>query len=198
MTVVPSATDVRSDRFLEEVLAATASPSRLECCIQCGTCAGSCPSAADMDVGPQRLFAMIRAGMRDTVLRSSTPWMCIDCHTCVVRCPQDVQIPEIMLGLKALAERAGVVRRTPAIDFSRTFVGNIHRYGRSYEVGLVARHYLRHYPLRLPAMAPVGIEMLAKGRMRLGIQRIRGRAQLRAILDRAGELEAGGGTEAAS
>jgi heterodisulfide reductase subunit C len=143
-----------------------------------------------MDHGPQRLFAMVRAGMRDAVLRSNTPWMCIACQTCVVRCPQKVQIPEVMLGLKALAEREGMVRSSTAIDFSRTFVNNIHRFGRSYEVGLVAWHYLRHYPMRLPAMAPVGIGMLAKGRMRMRVHRIRGRRELRAILARATELEA--------
>jgi heterodisulfide reductase subunit C len=180
---------VRAD-FLHEVLASTSTDSRLEHCIQCGTCAGSCPSAVDMDFGPRLLFAMIRAGMRDTVLHSNTPWMCIACQTCVVRCPQEVQIPEVMLGLKAMAERAGVVRSSTAVDFARTFVNNIHRFGRSYEVGLVAWHYLRHYPLRLPAMAPVGIGMLAKGRMPLGVHRIRGRRQLRAILARAAELEA--------
>ena len=32
-------------RFLEEVSLRTAGVSRLEMCIQCGTCGGSCPSA---------------------------------------------------------------------------------------------------------------------------------------------------------
>lgn len=188
-TAAPPDIGVRAD-FLHEVLASTATASRLEHCIQCGTCAGSCPSAADMDYGPRMLFAMVRAGMRDAVLHSTTPWMCIACQTCVVRCPQEIQIPEVMLGLKAMAEREGIVRSSTAVDFSRTFVNNIHRFGRSYEVGLVAWHYLRHYPLRLPAMAPVGIGMLVKGRMSLGVHRIRGRRQLCAILARAAELEA--------
>jgi heterodisulfide reductase subunit C len=65
--------------FLEEVVRATASASRLQMCIQCGTCGGSCPSAADMDHTPRMLFAMVRAGMRDAVLRSDTPWMCVSC-----------------------------------------------------------------------------------------------------------------------
>jgi hypothetical protein len=57
-------------------------------------------------------------------------------------------------------------------------------------VGLVARHYLRHYVTRLPGMAPVGIEMLLKGRMGLTPHRIRDIKGLRAILARAAELEA--------
>jgi heterodisulfide reductase subunit C len=58
-------------RFLEEVSAATAGVSRLEMCIQCGTCGGSCPPAADMDHTPRALFAMIRAGMREEALSSN-------------------------------------------------------------------------------------------------------------------------------
>ena len=58
--------------LMHEVAEATAGVSHLEMCIQCGTCGGSCPSAADMDHTPRMLFAMLRAGMRDEVLRSNT------------------------------------------------------------------------------------------------------------------------------
>ncbi len=176
-------------RFLSEVTRAAATATRLELCIQCGTCGGSCPSAMDMDHTPRQLFAMVRAGMRDEVLRSNTPWMCLTCNLCVVRCPQEIRIPDVMAVLKSIADREGTTPGSAAPDFSRTFVSNIHRYGRSYEIGLVARHYLRHYPLRLPGMAPAGLSMLAKGRMGFAIHRIRGVKELNAILDRAAELE---------
>lgn len=182
----PSAVD-----FLHEVMTATPIETRVELCIQCGTCGGSCPSAADMDHTPRMIFAMMRAGLRAQVLRSNTPWMCVACQTCAVRCPQEIRIPDVMSTLKALAEDAGVAPSTTAPAFSRTFVSNIHRFGRSYEVGLVALHYLRHYPLRLPAMAPVGVSMLASGRMGFGVHRIRQMRQLTAILRRAEALEAG-------
>ncbi len=186
----PAPARVSGGAFLSEVTAAAATPTRLELCIQCGTCGGSCPSAADMEHTPRQLFAMVRAGMRDAVLHSNTPWMCVSCHLCAIRCPQEIRIPDVMGVLKALADREGTTPGSAAPDFSRTFVSNIHRYGRSYEIGLVARHYLRHYPLRLPGMAPAGISMLAKGRMGFGIHRIANVDQLNAILDRAGELEA--------
>ena len=179
--------------FLGEVTAATAGDSRLQMCIQCGTCGGSCPSAADMDHTPRMLFAMIRAGMRDAALRSNTPWMCVGCYFCSVRCPQEVHIPDVMYALKAIATREKVTPDSAAPDFSRLFVDNIHHYGRSYEMGLVARHYLRHNPLRLPGMAPMGIGMISKGRIGFAPHRIKGAAGLRAILDRAGELEAAAG-----
>jgi heterodisulfide reductase subunit C len=142
-----------------------------------------------MDHTPRMLFAMIRAGLRDEVLRSSTPWMCVSCYFCAVRCPQEVHIPDVMYAVKAIATRDGHMPDATAPDFSRTFVANIHRYGRSYEVGLAAKHYLRHYPLRLPGMAPMGIAMVTKGRMGFTPHRIRGVEGLRAILARAGEID---------
>ena len=175
--------------FLDEVAAASATEPRLRHCIQCGTCGGSCPSAADMDRTPRELFAMIRAGMRDEVLASNTPWMCVSCNFCAVRCPQEIHITDVMYALRSIAARDGRPPVSAAPGFSRTFVSNVRRFGRSYEVGLVVRHYLRHFPMRIPAMAPIGVGMLAAGRMGLVPHRIRGARGLRAILDRAAELE---------
>jgi heterodisulfide reductase subunit C len=179
-------------RLLEEVSAATAGVSRLEMCIQCGTCGGSCPSAADMDHTPRQLFAMVRAGMRDVVLASNTPWFCVSCYHCVVRCPQDVHIPDVMYTLKSMAirERQYKPKDAAAAGFSQTFVGFVEAYGRSFELGLAARHYLSHFPLRLPGMAPMGWGLLSHGRMDLRPRRIEGIEQLQAILARARELEA--------
>lgn len=176
--------------FLAEVSSAAGGQSRLQMCIQCGTCGGSCPSAADMDHTPRMLFAMIRAGMRDAVLASNTPWMCVSCHFCVVRCPQDVHITDVMYALKGIAAKAGSSPDSKAPEFSRVFVENIATYGRSFEVGLVARHYLRHQFRRLPSMAPMGMGMFTRGRIGLMPKRIRGVDGLRAILDRAEALEA--------
>jgi heterodisulfide reductase subunit C len=115
--------------------------------------------------------------------------MCVSCYFCAVRCPQEVHIPDVMYALKSIAAREGRYPDSTAPDFSRTFVANVRRFGRSYEVGLVAQHYLRHFPLRIPGMAPAGMGMVASGRMGLLPHRIRGLRGLRAILDRAAELE---------
>ena len=189
LPMAPTRPAARTRSLLEEVSDAAGRTSRLEMCIQCGTCGGSCPSAADMNHTPRMLFAMIRAGMRDQVLDSNTPWMCVSCYFCAVRCPQDVHIPDVMYALTAIATRAGRYPDSTAPDFSRTFVENIHTYGRSFEVGLIARHYLRHYVTRLPGVAPMGLGMLSKGRLGFRPKHIRDLDGLRAILDRAGELE---------
>ncbi len=197
MTALPLRHDGGVDRgpadrsFLAEIVAAVPGDPRLDRCIQCGTCGGSCPSGADMDHSPRALFALIRAGERERVLRSSTPWVCVSCYFCAVRCPQEIHIPDVMVALRAISDRERLAPSRTGASFSRTFMASVRRFGRSYEVGLVAIHYLRHFPLRVPAMAPAGLGMLASGRMGLVPHRIRDARGLRAILDRAEALEAG-------
>jgi heterodisulfide reductase subunit C len=179
--------------LLDEVSARTAGVSRLEMCIQCGTCGGSCPSAADMDHTPRMLFAMLRAGMREDALKSNTPWICVSCYHCVVRCPQNVHIADVMYTLKSMAIGAKLFQDSTASDFSQTFVDMVEEYGRGFEFGLATRHYLKHFPLRLPGMVPMGLGLLSKKRMAITPNRIKGIKQLTAILDRAKELEADNG-----
>jgi heterodisulfide reductase subunit C len=176
--------------LLEEVASRTAGVSRLEMCIQCGTCGGSCPSAAAMDHTPRMLFAMLRAGMREAALKSNTFWVCVSCYHCVVRCPQNVHIADVMYTLKSMAIQAKLFQSSTAPDFSQTFVDMVEEYGRSFELGLASRHYLKHFPLRLPNMAPMGMGMLSRKRMSLLPKRIQHLEQLKAILKRAKELEA--------
>lgn len=176
--------------LLDEVSRRTAGVSRLEMCIQCGTCGGSCPSAADMDHTPRMLFAMLRAGMRKDALMSNTPWICVSCYHCVVRCPQNVHIADVMYTLKGMAIEAKLYRDSTAPDFSQTFVDMVEEYGRSFEFGLATRHYIKHFPLRLPSMAPMGFGMLTKQRMSMTPKRIKGINQLKTILKKAKEVEA--------
>jgi len=175
--------------FLEEVSEATAGESRLDMCIQCGTCGGSCPSGADMDHTPRQLFAMIRAGMREEVLRSNTPWMCVSCYYCTVRCPQEIQITDVMYTLKNMAIQSKLFKEATAPDFSQTFIGMVENFGRSFELGLASVHYLKHFPLRLPGMMPMIVGLLSRKRIVLAPHRIEGMDQLKTILARAKELE---------
>ncbi len=189
-TVVSSPPPVEDMNLLHEVAKRTAGDSRLEMCIQCGTCGGSCPSAAAMDHTPRLLFAMLRAGMRDEVMKSNTFWVCVSCYHCVVRCPQEVHITDVMYTLKSMAIEAKLYQDATAADFSQTFIGMVEEFGRSFELGLATQHYLKHFPLRLPGMAPMGMGMISRKRMTLVPKRIKNVRQLKAILKRAKELEA--------
>ena len=145
-----------------------------------------------MDHTPRALFAMINAGMKKEVLSSNTPWYCVSCYYCTVRCPQQIRITDLMYSLKRMAIKEGLYQEssTPAASaFSGTFIDFVEGYGRSFEVGLATRYYLRHNPLGMVKMAAsMGIGMFLKGRMDLTPTRIKDIKGLKAILNKAKEL----------
>jgi heterodisulfide reductase subunit C len=191
----PSAGPVANEdlSLLNEVALRTPGDSHLEMCIQCGTCGGSCPSASAMDHTPRAIFAMLRAGMRDDVMKSNTPWMCVSCYYCTVRCPQDIHITDVMYTLKNMALKTKMVQDSTASDFSRTFISYVKNYGRSFEIGLAGIQNVTHLRLatRLPNMIPMALGMLLKkGMSPIPPKRIKGMNDLKKILKRAEELEA--------
>ena len=175
--------------FHREVEERTPGRTRLERCIQCGSCGGSCPVAQDMDYTPRKVFAMIRAGMEEEVLKSNTPFYCVSCYTCTVRCPQDIHITDIMYTLKNLAIEKGMSRVNSAKHFSQTFIGYVETNGRSFEFGLATRQSLRHMPMGMLGTAAVGLGMLTKNRLGMSPNKIENIEQLQAILHKAKELE---------
>jgi heterodisulfide reductase subunit C len=179
--------------LLQEVDLRTPGKSQIEMCIQCGTCGGSCPSASAMDHTPRAIFALLRAGLREEVMQSNTPWMCVSCYYCTVRCPQEIHITDVMYTLKNMALEFGRIKDETASDFSKTFISYVENYGRSFEIGLAGIHSLTHARLaaRLPNMVPMAVGMLTKkGMSPMPPRRIKGIASLKKILKRANELEA--------
>ena len=186
-----SATTARAPTFQDEVVVRTPGEPHLERCIQCGTCGGSCPSGADMEHTPRGLFALIHAGMKNQVLRSNTPWYCVSCYYCTVRCPQQIHITDLMYTLKRMAIDEGFYTESTARDapdFSKTFIDFVESNGRSFELGLATVHILRHRPLNAMGMAPMALGLLRRGRMDVTPTRIKGLKQLQAILGKAKEL----------
>jgi heterodisulfide reductase subunit C len=143
-----------------------------------------------MDHTPRRLFALIRAGQMEEVLESNTPWYCVSCYLCTVRCPQDIHITDIMYTLKRMAIQKGLASENKAVDLSETFIGYMEDSGRSFEFGLATRHYLRHRPMSIAQTATMGLGMLSQGRMEMTRTKIENLGQFQAIVRRAKELEA--------
>jgi heterodisulfide reductase subunit C len=173
--------------FLDEVYGIPGG-EKIKDCIQCGTCSGSCPVSWAMEESPRQIFAMIRAGMRDKVLDSLTIWTCASCYQCAERCPQEIRITDIMYMLKRMAIREERKRSKNARALSECFVDVVNKYGRNRETELMVRYALRTDPLGSVALAPVGYNLLVRGRLPLGGTRIRAIEGLRKIVAKAQEL----------
>lgn len=158
-------------------------------CIQCGTCSGSCPVAYFMDHTPRKLFAMIRAGMRDEVLGSASLWLCTSCYMCTLRCPKQIAVTDIIYALKRLAMNEGKAGgATRATALAQAFTAVVNHRGRNFEPELLMRYYLRADPLAMVGQAPLGLRLLFRGRFPIRASGIKGIGQIRAIVAKADEI----------
>jgi heterodisulfide reductase subunit C len=77
-------------------------------CIQCGMCTASCMVAnMEEQYRPRKLIQMILLGMREQVLRSELPWLCMTCRHCEERCQEGVSLSDIFHAVRILAAREG-------------------------------------------------------------------------------------------
>jgi len=163
---------------------------QINCCIQCGTCSGSCPVSWAMDYSPRQIIALFRAGDIESVLQSKTIWFCSSCYQCAARCPAGIKITDIMYGFKRLAMDHRILPKDfNGYLFSETFVNQVRKYGRNYEAGLIGKYMLRSGLGKMLRRAPSGMKLWLKGRMGLFPDKIRDIEVLRRIIRRAQQME---------
>ncbi len=156
---------------------------RLLSCMQCGTCSGGCPLALYMDVTPRRIVELVRNGFRDEALRSRTIWLCASCYACAVRCPQGMQITDLMQALKHEAIRERLFpRHLPLPVLARELHAIVERRGRVAEFWPMFRQMLRHDPRAAWSTARAAVDLLRAGRLPLGRPHVRDMDQLRRAL----------------
>jgi len=159
-------------------------------CIQCGSCTGSCPVSYTMDITPREVIALFRARDMESILSSRTIWICASCYACTIRCPQGVQVTDILYALKRLAiEQHIFPRRFPIYSLSQSFVNLANRYGRSYEPGLILAYFLRTNPLKLIGLVPLFIKLFLKGRIGILPKKIKSTKTFSKILSEAEIME---------
>jgi heterodisulfide reductase subunit C len=180
--------------FLDEVKA-TPGGEHILSCIQCGTCTGACPMAGEMEYPPRKIIAMIRAGLRDEVLASSSMWFCLSCYMCTARCPRGVKPTEIAHALESLATKHGFrVGGTSTPALYRNFVASIKNNGRVHELSLMVNFYLSiipqlvRHPIATLKMAPLGLKLFRHRRLPLLPTKIRGREELARIIQKFNEV----------
>lgn len=162
---------------------------KIKKCLQCGTCSGACPVSEFMDITPRQTIAMFRAGRLDDILRSKTIWMCASCYSCTVRCPSGIKVTDTMYALKRLAlQRKIFPPNFPVHMLSSTFMQNVYKYGRNYELGLGIKYLMRSDFVKLFTIAGYGLSLIRRGRMGLLPKRIKRINQIQAIIKKANEF----------
>jgi heterodisulfide reductase subunit C len=165
----------------------------VDICIQCGTCAATCPVAGFMDHTPRKLIGLIRSDFKDEVLNSNTYWYCASCYHCTARCPKGIDIAELMYALKRYSmwkssSKEGLIGPT----FSETFVKMILRSGRSYEP-VLAPSYMLSFNLReFLQEAQTATALMLKGRLPVLPPRIKRLENFKKMVHRV--LPIGGGS----
>ena len=124
--------------FIKEVMKMPGGEKILNC-IQCGSCAGGCPTMFAMDYSPMQIIKMINLGMKEAVLSSETIWVCSACYTCATRCPRNVDFPTLMMSLRNKAIRENLIKDSKKSDFHKYFFEVVNKYGRLHELKLFVK-----------------------------------------------------------
>ena len=85
-------------------------------CYQCGKCSAACPVCQAMDILPHQVLRYLQLGLLEEVLASKTIWICASCFTCAARCPRDVDLANVMEGLRLYLLRQRGQSRLKAED----------------------------------------------------------------------------------
>ncbi|MBN2289268.1 MAG: 4Fe-4S dicluster domain-containing protein [Candidatus Glassbacteria bacterium] len=161
---------------------------RLAECQQCGTCSASCPTGERMDYSPREIIAALRAGLLDRVLETNTVWLCSSCYSCTVRCPAGIKFTDVMYELKRLGNDYGFKsRKSPTAKMAKSFVKTVDRHGRNAEGELLVRYYLSTNPLSALKQFWFGLRMMLRGRMPFLPHGIKGRNDLKKMIQAATE-----------
>ena len=153
-------------------------------CMQCGTCAATCPVANEMDYTPRQIIHLIALGLEEKALGSMAIWTCASCTHCTAKCPRSIDITDMMYRLRSLAIQRGIEPQ-PGMVFTKSFLEVIKEHGRAFEVELLLRYSLATNPLALLKQVGFGVTMFRRGKVSPLPDRIEGRGEVRAILSEA-------------
>jgi len=125
-------------------------------CYQCGTCASSCPVAKTTDrYNPRQIIRLALLGLRQDVISGDAIWLCASCYNCQERCPQKVEIADVIYALRNIAIREGNIPNIYA-----EFAAGITSEGRIVPISKFLEKKRGDYGL--PPLKPAGVEAARK------------------------------------
>lgn len=169
--------------FLHEMEKATG--EKISACYQCYKCTTGCPVVAGMDIYPHRIIRHIILGNKDRVLGSRTIWTCLQCTTCSVRCPNDIDVARIFSALRKMSVREGRAAEKDTWRFDEIFLESVQRHGRLNELEAILRYKIDKKDLF--SDTKMGVGMVKKGRIGLLPHNIKDRKGMKEIFRKAAE-----------
>jgi heterodisulfide reductase subunit C len=161
----------------------------IQACIQCGTCTGSCPNEAAMDLTPRHLWRLVLMDQAEAIFQSRTFSLCSACYCCTLRCPRGLPLTEAMEALKRLAAAAHFHRYRDTTLFYREFLESVRRHGRVRETEFMMLYfYAMKKPLLPLRFVPFGLKLMGKGKLPLTLPG-RGKEALAGIFEAVASLE---------
>ncbi|MFZ2470419.1 MAG: 4Fe-4S dicluster domain-containing protein [Methanothrix sp.] len=166
------------EQFKQEVLRLAGAEVRT--CIQCGTCSASCPTASLMNPSIRRLIKLCLVGKKEEALHNDTLWLCTSCLLCTARCPRGIRPKAVVSALKEIAEREGP--QSKDASYEQFFLKQIRDFGRIAELALTAE-FLLVFPQGAVQSMQMGLELFPRGKIDLKIEKIKGREEVKRIVE---------------
>lgn len=124
-------------------------------CVQCGMCSSNCPYSDLWETKPHQVIALVNLGMRDKALNSESIWTCATCFMCAERCPQKVEIANVMFALKNIAViEKGIPKG------HKLFGQQVYKTGRGVDITTLRKR--ERYRMGLPEIPKVDVESVKK------------------------------------
>jgi len=125
-------------------------------CYQCGTCASSCPVAKLTDrFNPREVIKLSLLGEKEEVLSGDSIWLCCSCYNCQERCPQKVEVADVIYALRNIAFEKGYIP-----DIYSEFASAMLNDGR---IAKISKFMEQKRPtIGLPPLQPTGVDAIRK------------------------------------
>jgi heterodisulfide reductase subunit C len=154
----------------------------IELCYHCHKCTAGCPVASDMEYGPDRVLRLVQMSEKERLFASHDIWLCASCETCGTRCPNEIDIAQVMDALRNMALATGVKPAEPdAVKFHKLFLFVVQNMGRMHEASLLVAYKL--WTMNLLADMDSGALMIAKGKVPMIPHAIKGHADVKRVFD---------------
>jgi len=109
-----------------ESLYNTSEGKLIQSCIQCGTCVGTCPHGEYMAYPPRRIIKMLQHGLIDKVFDTDSLLKCVNCYACMVKCPREIHLTEVLL---PLVKEQTIIKQPSVPPELQKALENSYRYG---------------------------------------------------------------------